>query len=168
MLSGESAVGEYPVEAVKTMRGICSEAEAYLKSVRRRSDDAGPPLPGLVDPVTEASIDAAYLMTQRLDAALVLVAVETGRTAVELSNRRPHAPILALGRSEPVARRLSLCWGVTSVICPDITWAERVLEFGVEWARSQSLVAAGQRVVLLRGRVADQPHVRAVLAGTID
>jgi pyruvate kinase len=166
MLSGESAVGEYPVESVKTMAEICREAEAYLKSQPHRSrGDAAPR--GLVDDVTAASVDAACEMTERLDAALIVVASETGRTAVAISNRRPSATILALMRTEAVARSLSLCWGVTATLLPESSSVERVLEYGVDWARANDLAKTGQHAVLLRGHVVDRPSIRAILAGII-
>jgi pyruvate kinase len=169
MLSGETAVGQYPVEAVRTMRRICGEAEAYLKSQERRTSRSAPsPVPQLTDPITEAAVDAACLMTEQLDAALVVVATDSGRTALALSNRRPAAAILALPRTERVARNLSVCWGVTAVVLPESSWAERVLLFGVEWAKSHGLVTPGQRAVLLRGHVPDRPDIRAVLAGAVN
>jgi pyruvate kinase len=167
MLSGETAVGQYPVEAVRTMRQICGEAEAYLKSAHRTPRVAPPPLQGLTDPITEAAVDAACLMARQLEAALIVVATDSGRTALALSNRRPAAAIVALARTERVARSLSLCWGVTAVVLPDASWAERVLVFGIDWARSHGLVTAGQHTVLLRGHVTDQPDIRAVLAGVV-
>ena len=168
MLSGESAVGAYPVAAVTTMREICVEAEAYLKSARRDRPDGAAPGAGVVDPITAASVDAACLMARQLDAGLVIVATDSGRTALALSNRRPAAAILALAGSERVARSLSLCWGVVPVILPESTWAEKVLAFGIEWARSHGLAGSGRHAVLLRGRIADRSDVRAVLAGKID
>jgi pyruvate kinase len=98
MLSGESAVGQYPVEAVMTMRRICTEAEARLKSARRHSGGDASPLSGLVDSVTKASVDAACLMTEQLDPALIVVTARSGPTALAVSNRRPAAFILALSR----------------------------------------------------------------------
>ena len=168
MLSGESAVGEYPIEAVNTMREICLEAEAFLKAARRDRPDGGGVPSGVVDPVTNAAVDAACVMTRQLDAALVIVATDSGRTALALSNRRPTAAILALPRTERVARALSLCWGVTSVVLSEITWAENVLAYGTDWARSHGLVAAGQHAVLVRGHLAGRPDVRAILAGRIE
>jgi pyruvate kinase len=168
MLSGESAVGEYPVEAVQTMRDICLEAEAYLKSARGPRPPADPGGGELVDPITDASVDAACLMAQRLDAGLVIVATDSGRTALAVSNRRPAASILALPRTERVARSLSLCWGVTAVVLPEVAWAENVLKFGIESARATGLVSSGQHAVLVRGRIADRTDVRAILAGKID
>jgi pyruvate kinase len=167
MLSGESAVGEYPVEAVLTMRDICAEAEGYLKSTARNAFRELPELSGLIDPITGASVDAACLMAQQLNAAMIMVATHSGRTALALSNRRPAATILALARTEPVARALSLCWGVTPVVLPDTTTAEQALVQGVDWAKSRGLAKSGQHAVLLRGQVAGRSDIRAVLAGPI-
>jgi pyruvate kinase len=125
-------------------------------------------LAGLIDPITRASVDAACLMAQQLSAAMIMVATHSGRTALALSNRRPAATILALARNDQVARALSLCWGVTPVVLPDTTSAERALVLGVDWAKSRGLVRSGQHAVLLRGQVADRSDIRAVLAGPID
>jgi pyruvate kinase len=168
MLSGESAIGEYPVEAVNTMRHICAEAEAYLKSEGRTMRDGATPASGLIDPITAASVDAATLMSHELDAALIVVATESGRTALAVSNRRPAATILALSKTERVARSLSLCWGVTPVVLSETSHAEHALEFGIDWAKSHDLIRPGQHAVLLRGRIADRPNIRAVLAGVVN
>jgi pyruvate kinase len=167
MLSGESAVGEYPVEAVVTMGQICSEAEAYLESSGSSPRAESISLSGLIEPITEAAVDAAHLMTEQLDAPLIIVSTESGRTAVALSNRRPTATILALTRTEQVARTLALCWGVLPLYRPDPSSTEHELMFAIDWARSHSLVRSGQHAILLRGQVAGQPLSRAVLAGEV-
>jgi pyruvate kinase len=164
MLSAESAVGDYPVDAVATMRQICCEAEKHLPPAWQRTT---PARSGLVDAITEAAVDAACLMTRQIDAGLIVVATDSGRTALALGNRRPSAIILALPRTESVARSLSLCWGVTAAVLREASWAEHALEFGVEWAKSQELVQSGDRAVMLRGQIAGRPDIRAVLAGTI-
>jgi pyruvate kinase len=167
MLSGESAVGEYPVEAVATMRQICAEAEAYLESRGQSSPGLSVSLAGLIDPITEATVDAAYLVTERLNAPLVVASTDSGRTALALSNRRPTATILALTRTEQIARTLALCWGVTPLLLPEVSSAESELGFAIDWAKSHRLVRPGQHVVLLRGQVAGRPRIRAVLAGKV-
>jgi pyruvate kinase len=167
MLSGESAVGEYPVEAVSTMRRICAEAETYLGVDRGTVFEESASLSGLVDPITRAAVDAACLMTQQLGATLIVVATDSGRTALALSNRRPGATICALTRTEGVARILSLCWGVTALVLPDTPSAEGVLAFGIDWAKTQGLVRHGEYAVLLRGGLAGQTDLRAVLAGRV-
>ena len=164
MLSGESAVGKYPVEAVITMRQICEEAESYLESGSRLSRDGSAPLAGLIEPITEAAVDAAHLVAQRLHAPLIVVATGSGRTALALSNRRPAATILALTHTEQLARALALCWGVTPLLLPETCTPERELAYGIDWARMHSMVRPGQHAVLLRGQVVGQPTSRAVLA----
>jgi pyruvate kinase len=167
MLSGESAVGEYPVEAVATMRQICGEAEAYLESRGHSPLGESVSLAGLIEPITEATVDAAHLVTERLNAPLIVVATDSGRTALALSNRRPTATILALTRTEQTARTLALCWGVTPLLLEGSSSAEQELVFGIEWAKSHGLVRPGQHAVLLRGQVAGRPRSRAVLAGEV-
>ena len=164
MLSGETAVGEYPVEAVITMRQICAEAEAYLKSEARPSPIRSAPLAGFVEPIVEAAVDAANLVTVRLNAPIIIVATDSGKTALALSNRRPSATILAVTRTEQVARLLALCWGVTPMILPALGSAEQELTLASEWAKSRGLVQAGQYAVLLRGQVPGEDNSRAVLA----
>jgi pyruvate kinase len=167
MLSGESAVGCYPVEAVTIMRRICAEAEAHVEPYVGVRRGESPSLTTLVPPIAEAAVDAATLMARNLAAALIVVADDSGRGAQALSNRKPSAPVLALTRTEDVARLLSLCWGVTAAVLPNTPSAERVLRFGMEWAKSHGLVRQGEQVVLLRGRIADQPNSVAVLAAEV-
>jgi pyruvate kinase len=168
MLSGESAIGQYPVEAVTTMRRLCTQAEAYLKSEGQQSRGGPAALSGLIDPMTEASVDAASLMTRQLGAGVIVVAAASGRPARALANRRPAASILALLPTDQMARRLSLCWGVVPVVLSERSAAERELIFGIRSAKSLGLVESGQHVVLLAEQVGDRPDVRAVLAGIVN
>jgi pyruvate kinase len=167
MLSGESAIGDYPVEAVTTMRHICTEAEAYMKTEGGRWRVEAAPLSGLIDSTMEACVDAAAAMTRRLDAALIVVSAAAGRPARALANRRPAASILALPPTEQMARRLCLCWGVIPAVLAERSATERALHFGIEWAKSRGLVASGQHAVLIADHVGDRPDMRAVLAGIV-
>jgi pyruvate kinase len=165
MLSGESAIGQYPVEAVTTMRRICAEAEAHTQSQQRRlALDTPTSLAGLVQPITEATVDAACLAAEQLNAPVIVVATASGRTAQALSNRRPGAMILALTSTEQIARVLTMCWGVTPLVLPKVPSVDQELAFAVEWAKSHQLVHSGQHVVFIRGEVPGQIQSRAVLA----
>jgi pyruvate kinase len=163
MLSGETAIGEFPVEAVTTMRQICFEAEAYLEVGGRPPYVQTASLKGFVEPITEAAVDAAYLITERLNASVVVVATESGRTALALSNRRPTATILATTRTEQLARMLALCWGVTAIVQPESATVEQELSSAMECAKARRLVRSGDYVVLVRGQVPGEEPSRAVL-----
>ncbi|HEX3149696.1 MAG TPA: pyruvate kinase [Gemmataceae bacterium] len=163
MLSGETAIGEFPVEAVATMRQICFEAEAYLEAGGRPPYVQAASLKGFVEPITEAAVDAAYLINERLNASVVVVATESGRTALALSNRRPTSTILAVTRTEQLARRLAVCWGVTAMVQPETAMVEQELSSAMEWAKSRRLVRSGDYVVLVRGQVPGEEPSRAVL-----
>jgi pyruvate kinase len=164
MLSGETAVGEYPVEAVAMMNQICAEAEAFLKARRRPFRPESASLSGFVETITESVVDAACLITQRMDAPLIAVATESGRTAMAISNRRPTAMILAVTRTEAIARTLAVCWGVTPLVLSKDGSAETQLAFAIDWAKANRLVRPSEHVVLVRGQVPGEPHSRAVLA----
>lgn len=168
MLSGETAVGDYPVEAVTTMNQICAQAEAYLKSRRCPSSLESASLSGFIETITEAAVDAAHLIAERMDAPVIAVATESGRTASALSNRRPAAMIVAVARTEDIARTLAVCWGVTPLVLSREASAEKHLAFAIEWAKANRLVMPGQHVVLVRGQVPGEPHSRSVLAREVN
>jgi pyruvate kinase len=104
---------------------------------------------------------------RQLDAALIVVAADSGRSALALSNRRPAAPVLALTRTEETARLLTLCWGVVPVLLPEAIGTDGVLAHGLELAKSGGLVQSGDRAVLLRGRVANQANSVAVVVAQV-
>ena len=118
-------------------------------------------------PQLTASDAGACLTTERLDAPLIVVATDSGRTALAMSNRRPTATILALTRTERVARALALCWGVRPTVAPEGLQPEQELPFAIDWALGRNLVRSGHPVVLLRGEMPGQVRHRAVTACTV-
>jgi pyruvate kinase len=158
MLSGETAVGAFPVEAVATMSRIASEAEKLVHaSAAECVPDASVARPGLVTPITEGVVEAASQVCRRLGASLLVVATHSGRTALAVSKHRHATPTLALADDAETARRMTLYWGVTPLHFPEITDVEQALAFALDWARARHLVAPGDRVVLLRGTVPGSP-----------
>jgi len=185
MLSGETAIGAYPVEAVSTMSRIVTEAETLLFA---RQGDAwldfeaspNPAAPaaqspgqtwrhaGWVQPITEGVVEAASLVSRRLGAALLVVATHSGRTALALSKQRHAAPTLALADTAETARAMALYWGVTPLHSREINDIDRDLAFALNWARARDLVAPGDRVVLVQGTIPGNPTHNAILIQEVE
>lgn len=166
MLSGETAVGSYPVETVSMMSRIAAEAERLLPT--GRADLAASTRSGWIQPITEGVVEAASLASRRLGAALLVVATHSGRTALALSKHRNPTPTLALADDVETARALALYWGVTPVHCPSIADGEQTLAFALDWARERDLVRTGDRVVFLRGTMPGNPVHNAMLVREVE
>jgi pyruvate kinase len=149
MLSGESAAGEYPAEAVATMSHICREAERLLEPHRQTDEQIRRAhSPALA--VTEAVTLGAARAAEQLAAELIVVATRGGKTAMALSQQRSRVPILGVSDSPETARRLCLYWGVTpwqsdKVDAP----VEDLLKSVVDWCRAQHILHSGNRIVLV-------------------
>ena len=157
MLSGETAVGQYPVEAVETMSRIASEAEKLMfqepGAVWARPGSIGPgsSREALVQPITESVVEAASVVGRRLGASLVIVSTHSGRTALALSKQRSATPTLALSHDPIAARAMALYWGVTPLTTPKEVDAAGTFDFALNWAREHNLVSRGDRLVLVQG-----------------
>jgi pyruvate kinase len=164
MLSGETAVGAYPIEAVATMSRIVAEAEKLLPAIRAdRSPHPVRTRQALVTPITDGVVEAASHVCTCLGASLLVVATHSGRTALAVSKHRHATPTLAVACDIETARRMTLYWGVTPLHFPQITDIEELLTCALDWAREHRLVAKGDRVVLLRGTVPGEPVHNALL-----
>jgi pyruvate kinase len=172
MLSGETAIGQYPLEAVATMSRILTEAESFLtRQLKER--DAGSrfaaPWPGggdslacprdvppaarasRVQPITESVVEAASLISRRIGASLLLVVTHSGRTALVLSKARNAAPTLALAPDAETARAMAVYWGVMPLPVPGLTSRDQLLAHALDWCSSAGLIVPGDRIVCLRG-----------------
>jgi pyruvate kinase len=187
MLSGESAIGQFPVEAVAMMSQIAREAEKLMFSQygsgapwtwsvenwpgadgnRRRT---GPTVAraGRVLPITDAVVEAASAVCRRLSAALLVVATHTGRTALALSKQRNATPTLALTDDHEAARAMALYWGVTALHVPDLFKTGQVLAFADQWCREHDLIDSGDRVVIVRGVIPNNPNHNALLVHEVE
>ena len=154
MLSGETAIGAYPVESVAMMSRIVAEAERRLFEKRRSSTML--PWPdvsettsesalgsntlvaraGSVRPITDSVVAAACQIAEHLNAALVAVETHSGRTATALANQRGRALILALGHEISTVRAMSLLWGVVSEPMPNVSGPAELREFVLQWGRA--------------------------------
>jgi len=147
MLSGETAAGRYPVEAVRTMHALAMRAEASLREYGYLQKI----LPNPANVVTEAVSQAAVNMASQLGAAAIFSLTETGFTSRQISKHRPECPILAITSSPLVARRLAMNWGVIPLLYQGERTDEDKITGGVEQARALGYLQSGDIVVATAG-----------------
>jgi len=151
MLSAETAVGEYPVEAVATMARIACAVEPSL-GYRHQLPSA------LEDPtVGRAMSNAACDLAEALGAKAILVPTFTGRTASAVARLRPRRPVVALTHVAASLQHMAIEWGVTSVEIPEVTDVEELWQLSIAAARDAGIVAPGDRVVLTAGTAVNIP-----------
>ncbi|MGH7253561.1 MAG: pyruvate kinase, partial [Nitrospiraceae bacterium] len=147
MLSGETAAGQHPVEAVRTMAEIAHRAEAHLREYGYLQKI----LPHPSNVVTEAVSQASVTMANHLRAAAILSLTETGFTSRLISKHRPDCPILAISASKRVARRLAMNWGVLPIFCEGERSDESRIAFAIATAKALCYVRDGDVVVATSG-----------------
>ena len=147
MLSGETAIGSYPVEAVRTMAILAHEAEGELGEYGHLQHIRSEP----AHVVTEAVSQAAITMAEHLQAGAILTLTESGFTSRSISKYRPVCPIIAVSVSEQVVRRLALNWGVTAVRFEGDRSDEAMIRFGLDRARELGCIRRGDVVVATAG-----------------
>lgn len=148
MLSGETAVGAYPVQAVETMARIIHEAEAHM-SEWGHFYLAPEPEPDARNALYVAR--AARELAKDRDVAAIAVFTMSGRTARLLSKTRPQVPILAFTPVERTCRQMSMLWGVTPFRIARARTVEEMLAVVEEAIRSAGALRPGQEVVLVAG-----------------
>ena len=148
MLSGETAAGMYPVEAVQIMGELALEAEKALGEFGTLQHI----LPSTSDVVVEAVAEAASNMANHLAAAAIIALTDTGFTARSISKYRPKSPILALTGSEAVRRRLALNWGVMPILYKNEGDDDDRINFAVKKAWDQGQLQSGDVIVATAGR----------------
>lgn len=148
MLSGESAIGKYPVKAVQTMASLAEQAEASLAEYGLLQTVK----PNLSNKVTDAISTAVAGMAKRLGAKAIFSLTETGFSPRQISRHRPECPIIAVTASEVVAHRLALNWGVLPLLPPDEISDEEKISFGIERAREMGYLTSGDLVLTVAGK----------------
>ena len=144
MLSGETAVGEYPVETVKTMAGICEEAEKHSKI--NRDYDFGRKN-NISEMIAYSTVEAA----NSIDAKLIIASTLSGYTARKVSNMKPNCPILATTPNEEIARSLQLCYGVETQIVPILKTTDEIVEETIKLGTKLFDLKENDKVVITGG-----------------
>ena len=151
MLSGETAVGEYPVEAVAYMDRIARAVEPSMDYRHELPDAADNPTIG------QAMSNVACDLAEALHAKAILVPTFTGRTASAVARLRPRRPIVALTHVDCAMRQLALEWGVTPVLITETGNVEDLWRLAIDAAREAGIVESGDRVVITAGTAVNIP-----------
>jgi pyruvate kinase len=148
MLSGETAIGHFPAEAVETMNRIALATESTFKG-RPPQRDEGPG--GEVNEITRAAVRAAGQMAHDLDAKLVFVASHSGRTAFALSQLRSYVPTVGVSSSEETLRQMCSYWGVTPLRGAPATDLQGLIKHADSLACRAGYASRGDRIVIVGG-----------------
>jgi pyruvate kinase len=147
MLSGETASGAFPVEAVETMARIAARTEEALE-YREILEKLKP---ALQNSVTDAISYATCRAAQDLGVAAIISATHSGHTARMVSKYKPKAPIIAVTPSAKVASALTLTWGVYPLLCPPTSSTDETFNTSVKVALEAGLIQSGDLVILTAG-----------------
>ena len=147
MLSGETATGAYPVEALKTMSAIAERTENEPHYRDERFKDAAH---GQIS-VSDATAHAACLTARDVNAAAIVTVSESGNTARLLSKYRPTQPIIACVMNEQVQRQLSLSWGITSLLMGPAKSTDELIEMSTALAQKNGYLHNGELAVVTAG-----------------
>lgn len=147
MLSGETAAGCYPVEAVRTMCRIAEYVEQGAPEVDRKSHEAR----DSVFSITNAVSHACYTIAKDLDATAIITPTDLGATARRVSRFRPKCPLIATTSRDQVYHQLAAVWGVTPLKAPHVCSSEEMISCSVHAAQAAGLLKDGDVVVISAG-----------------
>jgi len=147
MLSAESAAGQYPVEAVATMNRIAEQVESdaiYLPSLHVLHTEPEPT-------GADAIAAAARQVAETLDLSAIVCWTSSGSTGLRVSRERPKCPIVAISPIVAAGRKLSVVWGIHTVIAEDAHDQDDMVERACRLAFKEGFARAGQRVIIVAG-----------------
>lgn len=147
MLSGETAAGKYPVEAVHTMDAIALRTEADINYPKRMRNHLGESRLS----IAAATAHAACTTAQDIGADAILTISQSGTTARLVSRFRPNTTVVALLLDEQVRRQMALYWGVVPLMMPYASNTDELVEYSVRAAEGAGLVKQGDLVVVTAG-----------------
>lgn len=147
MLSGESANGDYPLEAALTMSNIAVEAESnidYTAALNERKEEH-------LQNISNAISLATCITAAELGVSAIITATQSGHTAKMVSKYRPSCPIIAVTPNKPVARRLALNFGLQTIVSKKLTSTDELMEDAVEKCLTAGYIKKGDVVIIAAG-----------------
>lgn len=146
MLSGETAAGAYPVEAVKAMSKIAAQAEANTNYIAYIKDSDYH-----IEKLSEALAHSACTLAQDIEANVIVVCTRTGGTAKTVSRFRPLIDIIGMTTDDRAYRKLALSWGVIPVMSEEFYSVDVLFHYAKRAAMETGLVKKGDKIVLTGG-----------------
>lgn len=153
MLSEESAMGAYPVEAVRALAAIAEQAESRLFEHRPFIDIQNKKQFS----ISEAIGHAACVLSQDAGAKAIVCCTRTGHTARLVARYRPVVPIIGVSPGMETVRRMALVWGVRPVLCDDFKSIDGMIQTSLDAARQSGELDSGSRIVIAGGSPAAGP-----------
>ena len=148
MLSGETAIGKYPIEAVKVLARVAERADIMIENKN---------LLEMKGYLSECVSNAAVLLANEIDADAILVLTRTGKTARLVSRHKPPMQILAATYSKKTLRSCSIYWGVNAFLIDKFGYAENALKNAIEKAEKDGLLKRGDVIVIAGGEPSGIP-----------
>ncbi len=146
MLSGETAVGKHPIEAVRTMATIAEATENHIDYIRQFNISEGKK-----DDITNAISHATVTTAHDLGAKAIITVTKSGSTAKIISKHRPSSMIIGCTTSTKVWRQINMSWGVIPVLCEEKYNSDELFAHAVEVSKKNNLVTEGDIVVITAG-----------------
>ena len=166
MLSGETASGKYPLEAVRTMVDTVTAAEQAINYWGRfRKLDM---LKNQERTITDAISHSCCSTAMDLGARAILVATQSGHSARAVSRFRPACPVAAFTTTEKVRRQLAISWGVHPYLCGQVDSTDRLISLCVECAQKEGVVRLGDTVVIAAGVIGKQGTTNLLKAQKVE
>ena len=147
MLSGETAAGLYPVEAVETMAKIAVRAENDIDYIKRFKTRSGVANPDVTNAISHATCTTAH----DLNASAIITVTKSGKTARMISKYRPACPIIGCSMSKTVCRQLNLSWGIKPLLMEEKDTTDSLFDHAVDSAEKAGVVSQGELVVITAG-----------------
>jgi pyruvate kinase len=148
MLSGETSIGDYPVESVKTMAKIAVSTESAIHYKKRFNQmEPSETILNVPNAISRATCTTAH----DLNAAAIITLTESGSTARMISKFRPQCTIIGCTTNEKVCRQLSMSWGITPVLFEAKQTSDELFEHAIEKAIETGIIKCGDLVVLTAG-----------------
>ncbi len=150
MLSGETAIGKYPIQAVETMNRIMLYTEQMLKGRIESTGISGKAI-NQVDSITSAVTFRASNIAEDIGAKLVVVASKSGNTAWVKSKQRNYTHTVGVSDNDATLRKMCLYWGIMPLRVDSMSKPQALIEHVIRWGKSSGLLSKGDRIVFVSG-----------------